>query len=136
MKKSQIANVYLLELAAAFRPELREVLPDLLDPALARGARDLIMGVLHYRGWNAALMGLEATRVAQLAMRQPDPLKMVKAMALANPLALSDDEAALRSWGFETAEARALASTAKGKRAARAVSEGRYEEADQLLACV
>lgn len=138
MKASQIGNTYLLELASAampHRPDMWETLkPDLLDPALARGARSFIMGCMVQLGYTPCLMAYEAARIARKAMRQPEPLAWALAKARANPLALSDAEAALRACGLGVDEARKVAATDKGREAARAIRRGWYKKADSLLA--
>ena len=134
MKLSNLGNIYLLELASATRPELREVLPDLLAPATARYARGFVMAILKGLGYEPAFMSREAAKVARKAIKQADPLAYVKAQAALEPLVLTDEEAALRACGLGVEEARALSVTPKGMEAARAVNEGRYAVADRLLA--
>ena len=137
MKSSQIANAYLLELAAIALPQYPEIrstlLPDVISAGKARGARDAIMGCLKYLGYEVCLMSKEAAQVARKAMRQPDPLAFALAAARANPLALTDEEAALRSWGLGVEEAKSLATTPEGIAAANAIGRGWYRKAERVL---
>ncbi len=127
MKASQIANAYLLELVADAmpqHPDLRTLMPDLLNRGQAQGARALLMGCLKPLGYEPALMGREAAKVARRAMRAPDPLSAVREEAASNPLALTDGEAALRSEGWGVAAARAYAATPEGARVAHGIAHG------------
>lgn len=137
MKK--LDDAYLLELVAEAKPQhenLRDILPDLLSdiPSTARYARGFVDALLGSLGYEPEAMRLETSKVARQALRCADPMAEVMALAAANPLALTDAEAALRGCGLGVEDARVLSITEKGKKAARAFGHGRYAEADRLLA--